>query len=97
MSTRILPRRRTNTLCNSKDRDRHGSRKKEEDGGAAVSASTNIEASHSSVWVDYTAVTVRVTDFNGRPLAGAFVQLWDKASGKLAAWHYTAATRHGMR
>jgi hypothetical protein len=37
------------------------------------------------VWVDYTAVTVRVTDFNGRPLAGAFVQLWDKASGKLAA------------
>jgi len=44
------------------------------------------------VWVDYTAVTVRVTDFNGRPLAGAFVQLWDKASGKLAAWHYTAAT-----
>ncbi|MEM2383557.1 MAG: hypothetical protein QW521_05290, partial [Desulfurococcaceae archaeon] len=42
------------------------------------------------VWVDYTAVTVRVTDYNGRPLAGAFVQLWDKASGKLAAWHYTA-------
>ncbi|MEM3951993.1 MAG: carboxypeptidase-like regulatory domain-containing protein, partial [Nitrososphaerota archaeon] len=43
------------------------------------------------VWVDYTAVTVRVTDYNGRPLPGAFVQLWDKASGKIAAWHYTAA------
>jgi len=44
------------------------------------------------IWIDYTAVTVRVTDFNGRPLNGSFVQLWDKASGKLAAWHYTAAT-----
>ncbi len=42
------------------------------------------------VWVTYTAVTVRATDFNGRPLEGALVQLWDKGSGKLAAWHYTA-------
>jgi len=42
------------------------------------------------VWVDYTAVTVRVTDFNGRPLEAAFVYLVDKATGKIAAWHYTA-------
>ncbi|RLE68857.1 MAG: hypothetical protein DRJ43_04880, partial [Thermoprotei archaeon] len=42
------------------------------------------------VWVDYTAVIVRVTDFNGRPLEAAFVYLVDKATGKIAAWHYTA-------
>ncbi|RLG07810.1 MAG: hypothetical protein DRN68_04850, partial [Thaumarchaeota archaeon] len=41
------------------------------------------------VEVDYTAVTVRVTDYNGRPIAGALVQLWDKASGKLAAYFET--------
>jgi len=41
------------------------------------------------VEVDYTAVTIRVTDYNGRPVKGALVQLWDKASGKLAAWSET--------
>ena len=41
------------------------------------------------VEVDYTAVTVRVTDYNGRRLAGARVELWDKASGKLAAYSET--------
>ncbi|OYT43089.1 hypothetical protein B6U84_06580, partial [Candidatus Bathyarchaeota archaeon ex4484_40] len=39
--------------------------------------------------VDYTAVTVRVTDYNGRRVAGARVELWDKASGKLAAYSET--------
>ncbi|MCD6260580.1 MAG: hypothetical protein J7J28_02155, partial [Thaumarchaeota archaeon] len=41
------------------------------------------------VEVDYTAVTARVTDYNGRPVVGALVQLWDKASGKLAAYSKT--------
>jgi hypothetical protein len=42
------------------------------------------------VRVDYTAVTVQVQDFNGRPIEGVLVMLVDKATGKLAAWHYTA-------
>ena len=44
------------------------------------------------ILVSYTAVTVRVTDFAGRPVyegKGAYVTLLDKASGKLAAWSYT--------
>jgi len=44
------------------------------------------------VRVDYTAVTVQVQDFNGRPIEGVLVMLVDKATGKLAAWHYTAGT-----
>ncbi|RLE61974.1 MAG: hypothetical protein DRJ47_11415, partial [Thermoprotei archaeon] len=42
------------------------------------------------ITVNYTAVTVSVKDFNGRPLEGAFVELIDKATGRIAAWHYTA-------
>lgn len=44
------------------------------------------------VQVNYTAVTVQVQDFNGRPIEGVLVMLVDKATGKLAAWHYTAGT-----
>ncbi|RLG02932.1 MAG: hypothetical protein DRN54_03720, partial [Thaumarchaeota archaeon] len=44
------------------------------------------------VMVNYTAVTVQVKDFNGRPIEGALVLLVDKATGKIAAWHYTAGT-----
>jgi hypothetical protein len=42
------------------------------------------------ITVNYAAVTVRAIDFNGRPLAGAFVELVDRASGRIAAWSYTA-------
>jgi hypothetical protein len=42
------------------------------------------------ITVNYAAVTVRAFDFNGRPLAGAFVELVDRASGRIAAWSYTA-------
>jgi hypothetical protein len=38
---------------------------------------------------NYTAVTVRVTDFNGRPLPGAFVELIELSSRKVASWSYT--------
>jgi hypothetical protein len=44
------------------------------------------------ITVNYAAVTVRAIDFNGRPLAGAFVELVDRASGRIAAWSYTANT-----
>jgi hypothetical protein len=42
------------------------------------------------ITVNYAAVTVRAIDFNGRPLAGAFVELVDRASGRIAAWSYVA-------
>jgi hypothetical protein len=42
------------------------------------------------ITVNYAAVTVRAIDFNGRPLAGAFVELVDRASGRIAGWSYTA-------
>jgi hypothetical protein len=43
-----------------------------------------------AITVNYAAVTVRAIDFNGRPLAGAFVELVDRASGRIAGWSYTA-------
>jgi hypothetical protein len=39
--------------------------------------------------VDYTIVTVRALDFNGRPLVGAFVEIVERASGRVAGWSYT--------
>jgi hypothetical protein len=39
--------------------------------------------------VDYTIVTVRALDFNGRPLRGAFVEIVERASGRVAGWSYT--------
>jgi hypothetical protein len=39
--------------------------------------------------VDYTIVTVRALDFNGRPLRGAFVEIVERASGRIAGWSYT--------
>jgi len=39
--------------------------------------------------VDYTIVTVRALDFNGRPLRGAFVEIVERASGRTAGWSYT--------
>ncbi|MDW8073435.1 MAG: carboxypeptidase-like regulatory domain-containing protein [Nitrososphaerota archaeon] len=39
--------------------------------------------------VDYTIVTVRALDFNGRPLRGAFVEIIERASGRVAGWSYT--------
>ncbi|MCS7352317.1 MAG: carboxypeptidase-like regulatory domain-containing protein, partial [Anaerolineae bacterium] len=42
------------------------------------------------ITVNYAAVTVRALDFNGRPLAGAFVELVDRPSGRISAWSYTA-------
>jgi hypothetical protein len=39
--------------------------------------------------VDYTLVTVRALDFNGRPLRGAFVEIVERASGRVAGWSYT--------
>jgi len=39
--------------------------------------------------VDYTIVTVRPVDFNGRPLRGAWVQLIELSSGLSAGWSYT--------
>jgi hypothetical protein len=39
--------------------------------------------------VDYTIVTVRALDFNGRPLVGAFVEIVERASGRIAGWSYT--------
>jgi len=50
----------------------------------------NARSKPFMILVNYTAVTVSVKDFNGRPLAGAFVELIDKATGRIAAWHYTA-------
>jgi hypothetical protein len=44
------------------------------------------------ITVNYAAVTVRAIDFNGRPLAGAFIELVDRASGRIAAWSYTVNT-----
>ncbi|MEM4847583.1 MAG: hypothetical protein QW794_07495, partial [Thermosphaera sp.] len=39
--------------------------------------------------IDYTAITIRVTDVNGRPVVGARVELIDKATMKLASWSVT--------
>jgi len=39
--------------------------------------------------IDYTAITIRVTDVNGRPVVGARVELIDKATMKLASWSNT--------
>jgi len=39
--------------------------------------------------IDYTIVTVRPVDFNGRPLKGAWVQLIELSSGLSAGWSYT--------
>ncbi|MEM1886699.1 MAG: carboxypeptidase-like regulatory domain-containing protein [Nitrososphaerota archaeon] len=41
------------------------------------------------ITIDYTAITVRVTDVNGRPVVGARVDLIDKATMKLASWSVT--------
>jgi len=38
---------------------------------------------------NYTAVTVRVSDFNGRPIPGAFVELVELSSRKVSSWSYT--------
>ena len=43
-----------------------------------------------TVVVEYTAVSVRVTDYNGRPLEGAVVEIVEQSSGKVAAWSYTS-------
>ncbi|MEM5778752.1 MAG: hypothetical protein QXK49_03945, partial [Candidatus Aenigmatarchaeota archaeon] len=41
------------------------------------------------VFGNFTIVTVRVTDFNGRPLPGAFVELVELTSRKVSSWSYT--------
>ncbi|MEM2743444.1 MAG: carboxypeptidase-like regulatory domain-containing protein, partial [Candidatus Methanomethylicaceae archaeon] len=38
---------------------------------------------------NYTAVTVTVSDFNGRPIPGAFVELIELSSRKVSSWSYT--------
>jgi hypothetical protein len=45
--------------------------------------------------VDYTIVTVRALDFNGRPLRGAFVEIVERASGRVAGWSYTFGAQRG--
>lgn len=47
--------------------------------------------------VDYTLVTVRALDFNGRPLRGAFVEIVERASGKIAGWSYTFGSTWPMQ
>jgi len=44
------------------------------------------------ITIDYTAITIRVTDVNGRPVVGAKVELVDKASLKTASWSTTVDT-----
>jgi hypothetical protein len=51
----------------------------------------NIHVPHK-INANYTAVTVRVTDFNGRPLPGAFVELIELSSRRVSSWSYTNAT-----